>query len=25
MQDVEFDIEVSDNVFTRSNLQNPRD
>ena len=22
---VEFDIEISDNVFTRSNLQNPRD
>ena len=25
MMDVEFDIEISDNVFTRSNLQNPRD
>ncbi len=25
MEAMEFDIEVSDNVFTRSNLQNPRD
>jgi len=22
---VQFDVEISDNVFTRSNLQNPRD
>jgi hypothetical protein len=22
---VEFDIQISDNVFTRSNLQNPRE
>jgi outer membrane lipoprotein-sorting protein len=25
VQSMEFDIEISDNVFTRSNLQNPRD
>ncbi len=25
IQSMEFDIEISDNVFTRSNLQNPRD
>jgi outer membrane lipoprotein-sorting protein len=25
MESVEFDVEISDNVFTRSNLQNPRD
>lgn len=25
MDQVEFDVEISDNVFTRSNLQNPRD
>jgi len=25
IDDVEFDVEISDNVFTRSNLQNPRE
>ena len=25
IENVEFDVEISDNVFTRSNLQNPRD
>jgi outer membrane lipoprotein-sorting protein len=25
MESVEFDVEISDNVFTRSNLQNPRE
>ena len=25
VESVEFDVEISDNVFTRSNLQNPRD
>jgi hypothetical protein len=25
MEGVEFDVKISDNVFTRSNLQNPRE